>query len=114
MTTTTGRCPLTESERSAIARLLCEQRRFRVEQIAQLLATVPATAPSRTDVRDEIRRTLLRGARLALLEIDGAIARLGDGSYGWCTRCGCLLSADQLDVLPYTASCPPCRRAVDP
>jgi len=46
-----------------------------------------------------------------LAEIDvirAALARIGDGSYGYCVTCGDRISDERLDVLPATPFCRKC------
>jgi DnaK suppressor protein len=41
-------------------------------------------------------------------EIDGALARLDEGSYGRCTACGEVIPAARLAALPWAELCVPC------
>jgi len=46
-----------------------------------------------------------------LAEIDvirAALARIEDGSYGFCVKCGERISEERLDVLPATPFCRKC------
>lgn len=38
-------------------------------------------------------------------EVDAAIARVGDGSYGTCERCGRPIPSDRLEAIPWTRFC---------
>ena len=76
--------------------------------------------------RETILRTRLGtarsvpGAELMVLEgmgqsglreiekIRAALARIEDGSYGTCVRCGADISAERLDILPATPFCRSC------
>jgi RNA polymerase-binding transcription factor DksA len=40
--------------------------------------------------------------------IRAALARIEDGSYGTCVRCGADISAERLDILPATPFCRSC------
>ncbi len=42
--------------------------------------------------------------------IDLALARIRDGAYGICVRCGAEISPARLDVLPYTPVCRDCAK----
>jgi RNA polymerase-binding transcription factor DksA len=44
--------------------------------------------------------------------IYAALARLRDGTYGVCARCGDDISEERLDVLPHTPLCRSCAREV--
>ena len=50
-------------------------------------------------------------AKLAIEEIDAALQRIADGSYGNCTGCGRAIVAKRLQVLPATRFCVDCARA---
>lgn len=90
-----------------VAAALRAQRQFRMEQLTQLAAA---------DARDagrfgglEVKVALQRAAAHALAEIEAALTRLQDGSYGSCTDCGQQISAARLEVLPAAALCMACR-----
>ena len=44
-----------------------------------------------------------------LAEIDGALARVADGSYGWCIDCGGPIGRPRLLVHPMAVRCAPCQ-----
>lgn len=49
------------------------------------------------------------GAETGLLaQIDAAIDRIDDRSYGTCQRCGSPISSDRLEALPYASACVAC------
>lgn len=43
--------------------------------------------------------------------IDEALARIHDGTYGVCLKCGKVISKDVLDVAPESALCKECKHA---
>jgi RNA polymerase-binding transcription factor DksA len=51
---------------------------------------------------------LVVGAGAHLAAVDGALARLGDGTYAACHRCGGPIGAERLTALPATPSCVAC------
>jgi len=51
---------------------------------------------------------LLDGARRRLAEIDAALVRLADGSYGQCTACGAPIGAARLSARPTASTCIRC------
>ena len=57
---------------------------------------------------DEALDVLDRRVHDELREIDGALARLTDETYGQCTVCGDEIAAERLEVLPATAHCATC------
>jgi len=44
-----------------------------------------------------------------LAEIDAALARIADGSYGWCIDCGGPIGRPRLVVHPMAVRCAPCQ-----
>ena len=102
---------LTDAQRVMLQDMLDEQRRFRIEQIEQL---TEATGPqARTEADIEVQETILRGARIALGEVESALQRMADGRYGRCEHCGTALPLERLEVLPHATLCMPCQSDVD-
>jgi len=66
--------------------------------------------PEGSTIAFERARTaaLLRLARVRLDEVDRAIARMAEGTYGRCERCGDHLSAERLAARPATPWCVRC------
>lgn len=64
----------------------------------------------------EGRRTSLRARPTTpeieheLTELDGALQRLDEGTWGRCERCGGAVGRDRLRALPETRLCLPCAR----
>jgi DnaK suppressor protein len=50
----------------------------------------------------------LSAARVRLAEIDAALARVADGTYGVCVRCARLIGAARLEARPATPFCIAC------
>jgi RNA polymerase-binding transcription factor len=48
-------------------------------------------------------------ARAAIDQIDTAIAKIHDGSYGQCENCGTAIPKERLKALPYAALCVKCK-----
>ena len=59
--------------------------------------------------RLQITRVLTLAAEAALSEIDGALQRLEEGSYGICERCAEPIPWQRLEVLPMSRLCTPCQ-----
>lgn len=51
---------------------------------------------------------MLQQARLRLVEIDQALKRTTDGSYGRCDHCGYAIGEERLDAIPTTTRCAAC------
>jgi DnaK suppressor protein len=51
---------------------------------------------------------MLAQVRQDMDDVESALARLEDGSYGHCEACGAAFSAEQLEAQPAVRRCPAC------
>jgi RNA polymerase-binding protein DksA len=58
----------------------------------------------------ELDYTLEDNSEQVLASIDAALARIEDGSYGTCTRCGNAISEERLEARPWANLCIDCAR----
>jgi len=58
----------------------------------------------------EINFILSDRERAKIKEIDDALARLADASYGICEECGLEIGEERLDALPFTRVCRDCQQ----
>ena len=58
----------------------------------------------------EIDYTLGEHSQNVLGEIDAALARIEDGTYGTCTKCGKEISVGRLEAYPWASLCIDCAR----
>ena len=96
----------------AIRADLDKQRRFRSERLEELAvdAVDAAEAMATADQnRFEVTRVLTLAAEAALSEIDAALQRLEEGSFGICERCAEPIRWERLEVLPMSRLCTPCQ-----
>jgi RNA polymerase-binding protein DksA len=56
----------------------------------------------------ELVLNLLGSEKDALDEIDGALKRIEDGSFGQCQKCGARIRKARLEAIPYAALCVQC------
>ena len=56
----------------------------------------------------ELTLSLLGSEKDALDQIDGALKRIEDGSYGRCEECGVKIPGSRLEAIPYAAQCVRC------
>ena len=84
-------------------RRLQDERRFRLEQLADLEAETPVS-----ERHERVNRLLHASAGIALAEIDAALARMAEGCYGLCVRCGGQIGPERLAVLPMAPLCMNC------
>jgi RNA polymerase-binding transcription factor DksA len=90
---------------------LMAHRNFRIHQLDQLAASLPDAV---TDAaRTEIHLALQAAARSVLVDIDAALCRIRQGSYGRCLTCGSAMSMDRLIALPMVPLCGPCQHTQD-
>lgn len=89
---------------AAVRQLLDEHRRARIDQIKAFTFT----DPNDSDLDPGTRLRAVTAAKLALAEIDQALLRLDDGSYGMCFGCTEPIVPERLDAVPYTRYCVPC------
>jgi DnaK suppressor protein len=58
----------------------------------------------------EIDLTLKDNAQAALAQIDRALHKLEDGSYGQCDKCGKSIGEGRLSIAPFATLCVDCKR----
>lgn len=69
----------------------------------------PDTAEYANDiVEQDLAVSLLGNAHDTLAQIEAALQRLEDGSYGRCARCGTRIPTLRLEAIPYAACCVKC------
>jgi len=105
--------------------MLLEERQRVVDAIGYLHAENPGTIEDETGdlpadnhlgdtatvtVDREIDYTLEENSEAVLVAIDGALARIGDGTYGICRNCGRPISEERLEAIPWTTLCIDCKR----
>lgn len=56
----------------------------------------------------ELTLSLLGSGKDALAQIDAALKRIEDGSFGQCEECGKRIPNSRLEAIPYTALCVHC------
>jgi DnaK suppressor protein len=100
------------------AALLKERARL----VAELGEAIPAPgqmtygsqAAAATQVFEQQRDLALRDRATQQLElVDAALARLEDGTFGTCLRCGKGIAPARLEALPWAAHCIECQAIVD-
>ncbi|HEY5891556.1 MAG TPA: TraR/DksA family transcriptional regulator [Acidimicrobiia bacterium] len=70
-----------------------------------------ADAASVTAERTEVIG-LVDSIKAQLNDVDAALGRLADGSYGTCARCGAEIAQERLDARPASILCVDCKSAV--
>jgi DnaK suppressor protein len=68
-------------------------------------------ADTATETYDrELEYSLEENSERVLAEIDGALKRIGEGTYGICTNCGTQIPEERLEALPWATLCIGCQR----
>ena len=104
----------------ALREELERQREFRTEQLAHLVAhdenrtSLVGYGPRAMDgdgarALREVRALVAAGARQALADIELALARMSDGSYGRCRACNAGIPPAVLTAIPSTTLCRACQ-----
>jgi DnaK suppressor protein len=103
----------------ALREELESQRDFRKEQLAHLIAhnenrtSLAGYGPHAVDgdaarALNEVRALVAAGARQALADIELALARMNDGTYGRCRACDAGIPLAVLTAIPKTTLCRAC------
>jgi DnaK suppressor protein len=92
---------------------LQQQRRFRTSQLVELAADTAEAVAGGDEPRLQVTRVLAASAQTALAEIEAAMDRLADGSYGYCERCQEQIPAGRLQVLPTSRLCTGCQYLIE-
>ena len=58
----------------------------------------------------EVDESLGENAEQLVREIDAALTRIEDGTYGTCGRCGKPIPEERLEAVPYAVLCVACKR----
>jgi DnaK suppressor protein len=106
--------PLLQDPRAA---LLAERDRLRAGIAEGIVAPGPITygsqAAAASQVFEQQRDLALRDHNEQhLAAVEAALARLDDGTYGACLRCGRPIAPERLEALPWAAHCIECQRIV--
>jgi RNA polymerase-binding transcription factor DksA len=59
---------------------------------------------------DEVLEATGSAGLAEIAQIRGALARIADGSYGLCSRCGEVIAEARLTAIPWTPVCKSCAR----
>ena len=103
------------SERSlpGIRAELDQQRRLRIDQLKELTADAAEAVTAADGPRLQITHILVATAESALDEIDAALQRLEDGSYGICERCVEPIRWERRETLPMSRLCTTCQHVAE-
>ncbi|MFJ8470201.1 TraR/DksA family transcriptional regulator [Streptomyces swartbergensis] len=105
---------LSTAELSALREDLNEQRAFRLDQLAQLWQGAPARAQrdrERAAVAQlEVHIKLCASARMVLADVEAALERMDQGTYGICRQCRHPIELARLRIVPQARYCGRCHQ----
>jgi len=94
-----------------LLRLMAEQRggrRSRVDVAAETLAG-PGDSHAQSITQRDLDFCIVERETARLIELEAALKRLNEGTYGVCTVCGGPIMEARLDAMPETAHCMACQ-----
>lgn len=99
------------------AALATERDRLRAEVSVGIVApdamTYGSQAAAASQVFEQQRDLALRDRNQQHLEqVEAALQRLDEGTFGDCVRCGRTIPPERLDAIPWAAHCIDCQRIV--
>jgi RNA polymerase-binding transcription factor len=98
---------------------LSNERARLCDEIGEAIAapdqmTYGSQAAAASQVFEQQRDLALRDRAIQhLAQVDAALARLDDGTFGRCARCGRDILVARLEALPWAAHCIDCQTALD-
>jgi DnaK suppressor protein len=118
---TTRKGQMTSERYEELKRMLDERRReitqevqgkIRVARSEQTVGdVVDAVETSEADIQEDIEFALIQMKAETLNKINEALARLEDGTYGYCFECGEDIAEQRLRALPFAVRCKDCEEA---
>ncbi|MDI3408966.1 TraR/DksA family transcriptional regulator [Streptomyces cavernicola] len=109
-----GDAGLSAENLGALRASLREQRQFRLEQLRRF--SEPATdravrvRQQRSASQREVHIKLTASARMVLADVEAALERMDQGTYGTCHRCERPIAVERLQVVPQARFCGPCHQ----
>jgi DnaK suppressor protein len=113
---------LTDSDRSAVAQQLGFMRQEVLDALRDSAPSAYAqfglneshdirtrSEDAEAEREDEVRQIEVEAWRRRLQDIDAALSRLAEGSYGLCATCGCEIPAARLLAQPIAIRCADCQ-----
>jgi DnaK suppressor protein len=99
-----------------------DEKKHTNDRITQLSAQDPFSDPNRandnaasdSEANEESSHdrfaAMVEELQASLVEIDMALARISDGTYGYCTHCKEMIDTDRLAILPTATLCLTCEK----
>jgi DnaK suppressor protein len=123
MPTSTARTPKrNKRELEKYRRVLEQKKTVLSEELAKARSAEEETNEESTqDIADkavssytrEFLYSLTDGERTVLLQIDEALNRIDDGTYGFCVNCGAVIGEKRLAAVPWSPHCVDCQELAE-
>ena len=108
------RTHLSAEDLAALRENLHEQRLFRREQLCRLAGSADSRAEERREqqaaAQIEVRVQLAASARMVLADVEEALRRMDQGTYGTCHLCRHVIALDRLTIVPQARYCARCQQ----
>ncbi|MFG2792027.1 TraR/DksA family transcriptional regulator [Streptomyces sp. NPDC048419] len=105
---------LSAEDLAALRENLHEQRLFRREQLRQLAGPAGTRVEERGErqaaAQLEVRVQLTASARMVLADVEAALHRMDQGTYGACHLCRHHVGLDRLTIVPQARYCARCQQ----
>ena len=103
---------LEERRREILSQVQEKMRDVRAEgSLGEGQGVLDAAETSEADIQDDIEFALIQMKSETLHKIEEALARLDEGTYGYCFECGDEVSERRLRALPFAVRCKDCEEA---
>ena len=106
MADASSRSGLTVNPAQSHAALREQLEELRSDRLGQLVDVSEAPVGE-----DELNAPRAADLRRVVAEIDAALGRLDDGSYGKCERCAASIPVERLEIVPYARYCVACQQS---
>jgi DnaK suppressor protein len=123
-TRTTQQAAMARERYAELKRILEDRRKEILSQVQEKMRDVraegalgegqgvlDAAETSEADIQDDIEFALIQMKSETLHKIEEALARLDEGTYGYCFECGDEVSERRLRALPFAVRCKDCEEA---
>lgn len=103
---------LSPEDLAALRENLHEQRLFRQDQLRRIAAAPRAEEllGRRSAAQAEVQVKLAASARMVLADVEAALQRMADGSYGACHLCRRAIEPERLTIVPQARYCARCQQ----
>jgi DnaK suppressor protein len=103
---------LEERRREILNEVQVKMRDVRAEgAFGETQGVLDAAETSEADIQDDIEFALIQMKSETLHKIEEALARLDEGTFGYCFECGDEISERRLRALPFAVRCKDCEEA---